>query len=209
MTGKGTLATHCMTSTLCWYPLGRRVPAQTRITRKPMSGGTLVGGTKKVVHHKTQVESENADALYRKTGFWPHFTVGPNGTQQHLPLNVASYGLKNLKGGLETNRGGTIVAQIEVVGHSGVNMPDATRAHLLGVLRWLRDEWGIPYEWPSGRPAPTAYGPHNRNADNWRFRDGQFAHSQVPENTHWDPAYTDAEWWLLARDFEKYQGGKG
>lgn len=196
-----------MTSTICWYPLGRKVPAQTRILRKPMGGGRLIGGTKKVVHHKTQVASENADALYRKSGYWPHFTVGPNGTQQHLSLNESSYALKNLKGGWETNRGGTIVAQVEVVGFSGVDMPHDTRQHLLGLLRWFRDEWGIPWEWPSGRPA-GANGPFNRNADNWRFRDGHFSHSQVPENTHWDPAYTSAEWWLLHEEFERYNGGK-
>lgn len=197
-----------MSSSICWYPLGKRVPARTRVLGRAVSGGTLVGGTNKVVHHKTQVNSENADALYRKSGYWPHFTVGPSGTQQHLPLNVSSYGLKNASGGVETNRGGLIVAQIEVVGNSGQDMPHDTRQHLLGLLRWFRDVWGIPWEWPSGRPAPIPQGPHNRSVAAWTQRHGHFSHSQVPENSHWDPAYTDPEWWLLHAEFEKYQGGR-
>jgi hypothetical protein len=28
----------------------------------------------------------------------------------------------------------------------------------------------------------------------WDGTGGHYGHSQVPENTHWDPAYTDAEW---------------
>ncbi|HEU5180007.1 MAG TPA: hypothetical protein VFW45_04400, partial [Candidatus Polarisedimenticolia bacterium] len=34
---------------------------------------------------------------------------------------------------------------------------------------------------------------HNRDASNWTSRGGHYGHSQVPENTHWDPGYTQAE----------------
>lgn len=186
-----------------WYPLGRVVEARTYGLARRKPGVVLKGGSRKAIHHKTQVQSENAWAMYGKSSYWPTFTVGPSGTQQHLPISVGAYALANKRGGVQTNACGSLVAQIEVVGFSGVDMPRETRAHLLGVLRWLRDVHGVPWVWPSGRPAPQA-GPHNRNVANWLDGSGHFAHSQVPENTHWDTAYTDAEWWLMHYEFERY-----
>jgi hypothetical protein len=40
---------------------------------------------------------------------------------------------------------------------------------------------------------------------NWETTPGHYSHSQVPENTHWDPAYTDDEWWQLHYWFDKYK----
>ena len=50
-------------------------------------------------------------------------------------------------------------------------------------------------EWPaearSERPGDP--GGHNRSVANWNSKGGHYGHSQVPENIHWDPAYTALE----------------
>lgn len=52
--------------------------------------------------------------------------------------------------------------------------------------------------WPSGLPKVATSqgkdpGDHNRDKMNWTTVSGHYGHSQVPENTHWDPAYTPSE----------------
>jgi hypothetical protein len=166
----------------------------------PITGpaGAFTGGPKKVVHHKTQGSTlAGARAAYRANRSDPHFTVHPDGVHQHVDTAYASRALRNASGGVQTGRDGAI--QIEVVGFSGSTAPAATLGHLLALLVWLRDAEGVAPVWPMGRPPTTAeagYGlntPH-RNAAVWDRTGGHYGHSQVPENTHWDPAYTDAEW---------------
>jgi hypothetical protein len=158
------------------------------------------GGPRKVVHHKTQVHSENASALYGASGAWPHFTVGPNGVQQHFDTAAGSRALVNAAGGVQTNADSAI--QIEVVGFSGERMPDATLRFLVTLLGEIERREGIPWAWPEGRPPTTSqegYGTNTaeRHASVWDSQTGHYGHSQVPENSHWDPAYTDEEWYLL------------
>jgi hypothetical protein len=164
---------------------------------RPRSGVPFVREARAVVHHKTQTDGGTGWSLYGRTGSWPHFTV-------HFDTEVGARALVNSKGGVETNADGVI--QIETVGWSGVDMDPATLGHLVKLLKWIATTHDIPWVWPNGRPRPAADGPrdpggHNRNPWTWGFR-GHFGHSQVPENTHWDPAYTDWEWWWLNAAFE-------
>jgi len=64
---------------------------------------------------------------------------------------------------------------------------------------------GVPKVWPNGPPKPAKNGRdpggHNRNAQIWNMRGGHYGHSNVPVNTHWDPAYTaDEVTFLIAFD---------
>jgi hypothetical protein len=186
-----------------WHPFCLRLDP-------PLShrGISMAGGTRKAVAHKTQGQSQSPSGNFGATGYWPHFLIGNDVAYQFLPVNKGGYALKNASGGVETNRGGLLVVQIEVVGFSGVTMTGKTADRLVSIQKWLRDDHGIPWEWPSGRPAQAHHDAAgnpiappasecNRNVDNWVHRDGWFGHSEVPENYHWDPAYTDLEWWTL------------
>lgn len=178
------------------YSCARWVPAKYTDGRARV-GVPYTGGPRKVVHHKTVSRSENAANLYGKSGSWPHFTVGPSGAQQHFDTSVGSRALRNTSGGVQTNSDSAI--QIEIVGMPGETMDAATMRHLVALLKEIEQREGIPWTWPGGRPPKTAadgYGERNgdRDARLWDTCSGHYGHSQVPENTHWDPAYTDAEW---------------
>lgn len=177
---------------MAWCPFAKRVPGK--------SGGLYFASPWKIIHHKTVGFSENAQALYGTTGSWPHFTVGKSGIQQHIDTDRHAYALKNASGGVETNRARAI--QIETVGYPGVDAPAVTLENLVRLIRWLEATHSVPHEWPSGRPKEAVNGRdpggHNRNVNNWIHRPGHYGHCHVPENSHWDPAYTDNEWeWLF------------
>lgn len=73
----------------------------------------------------------------------------------------------------------------------------ATLKNVQKLCNWLETEHGVPKVWPNGLPKPAVNGRdpggHNRNAANWDNKGGHYGHSQVPENTHWDPGYTATE----------------
>jgi hypothetical protein len=87
--------------------------------------------------------------------------------------------------------------QIEVVGFAGRPKDAVTLRSVARLCRWIEGEHGVVQQWPNGPPRPPINGndpgAHNRNAANWVTQGGHYGHSQVPENTHWDPAYTAAE----------------
>lgn len=166
------------------------------------SGGAFTGGPSKGVAHKTQGATyAGAKAAYIKRSLGPHFTIGEESKGailfQHLDTNVASSAVANDSGGVQTNRDGAI--QVEIVGFSGQTMGSKQTQRFKELQLWLRDTLGIPISWPMGRPpkdSATGYGENNghRDAAVWDSTSGWYAHSQVPENEHWDPAWTDEEW---------------
>lgn len=166
---------------------------------KPISGGAgpFKGGPPKVVWHKTQSDgAQAAFSAYKANRSDPHFTVAPDFIYQHVDTGEAARALRNRDGGVHTNFDGAI--QIEVVGHSGRTAPRATLDNCVRLAKAL----GVPWHWPAGRPPKTAddgYGEANgdRHAALWDSTGGHYGHSQVPENTHWDPAWTDEEWQYL------------
>lgn len=162
--------------------------------------------SRRVVHHKTQSDGRDATAtLYPGGGGTaPHFTVDEWEIRQHFDTNAGSRALENLKGGVETNSYGAI--QIEIVGYSGITMPGATADNLIHLLKWIEQAHGVQWVWPLGRPDPAAYnakgepidpGNHARPTGPWLNDSGHFPHSGIAEQSHWDPAYTDLEWFVL------------
>jgi hypothetical protein len=172
-------------------------------TWHPLSGGVgrMNHDPAKIVHHTTEGSTaEGALSALGSAHADSHFVVGKNKAGQQVILqlidtNEAARALRNSPGGVETNKDNAI--QIEVVGFAGKAKDPATLANVANLCRWIEKTHGVARVWPNGFPKVAVRGQdpggHNRNADNWVHKSGHYGHSQVPENTHWDPAYTPDE----------------
>ena len=172
--------------------------------QKPISGpsGTYTGGPFKIVHHTTEGSTAagafDAFASHRSD---PHFTVDATTIYQHIDTDKAARALRNPPGGVQTNRDKAI--QIEVVGFAHRPKTKPTLRNVARLCRWIEQTHGVSPEWPNGHPKPARNGRdpggHNRNAATWDSKGGHYGHCHVPENTHWDPAYTADEVSFLMR----------
>lgn len=169
------------------------------------SSGSYTGGVFKIVHHTTEGGSaEGAFTAFKSNRSDPHFTVDASKIYQHIDTDTAARSLRNAKGGVQTNRDRAL--QIEVVGFAGKTKNKATLKNLARLCRWLEQTHDVPIVWPAGLPKPAKNGKdpggHLRSTDAWA-KGGHFGHCHVPENTHWDPAYTKAEVeYLMAAKFD-------
>lgn len=176
-------------------------------TWRPISGssGPHLGGPYKIVHHTTEGSSaQGAMAAFRQNRSDPHFTVDGSDIYQHIDTAEGARALRNDAGGVQTNRDSAV--QIELVGFAHLPKDGRALTNLARLCRWIEQEHGVPRVWPSGRPLPARNGRdpggHNRDATTWDTRGGHYGHCHVPENTHWDPAYSAAEAdFLLAATF--------
>jgi LysM repeat protein len=157
-------------------------------------GGSMIGTPKKVVWHTVEAsyatKASDMAAYLNRQGYSVHLCWNPVTGEivQMIPANRAGRGLVNKSGGVETNRGGAVVIQIEVVAQASKPFTsDTPLKNLDKVMDWLRS-WGVPDVWPAGNPGGSdSYGPNSqRTTSNWAHS-GHFSHSQVPENDHWDP----------------------
>lgn len=171
---------------------------------RPISGtsGPYIGGPFKIVHHTTEgTSASGAFSAYLANRSDPHFTVDEHKIVQHIDTGEAARALKNPRGGVQTNRDSAI--QIEVVGFAHRPKSKATLRNVARLCRWIEQTHDIPKDWPNGRPKPARDGRdpggHNRDAQTWNSKGGHYGHSNVPENTHWDPAYLDEEVEFLMR----------
>lgn len=153
-------------------------------------------------------------------GGWPDYDggkVAPNVTawwtptgqwllRQHFPLEMSSASLKNLAGGVQTNR--NRVLQIELVGtcdpaaHAAhpswvfwPQPPAGALAALAALMRRIEGVTGIPRAtgprpW---LPYPASYGPSPARMGfaEWNAFRGWTGHQGVPENDHGDPGDLD------------------
>lgn len=164
----------------------------------PISGpsGHHVGGPYKIVHHTTEGPSAaGAFAAFGTHHSDPHFTVDGTTVYEHVDTDVAARALRHDPGTPETNRDSAV--QIEVVGFAGAPKRTATLKNVARLCRWIEQAHVIPRVWPAGLPNPPVRGRdpggHRRDPQIWGNHGGHFGHSQVPGNTHWDPAYTTVE----------------
>jgi hypothetical protein len=177
-------------------------------TWRPISGscGPHLGGPFKIVHHTTEGSTaEGAMGAFRANRSDPHFTVDGTGIFQHIDTAEGARALRNDAGGVETNRDSAV--QIELVGFAHLPKDRRALTNLARLCRWIENTHGVPKEWPAGLPLPARNGRdpggHNRNPQIWDSSGGHYGHSQVPENTHWDPGYTPAESnFILAASFD-------
>ncbi|EHR69472.1 N-acetylmuramoyl-L-alanine amidase [Burkholderiales bacterium JOSHI_001] len=167
-------------------------------TWHPISGssGPHVGGPFKIVHHTTEGSTaEGAMKAFAQNRSDPHFTVDATRILQHIDTAEGARALRNDPGGVQTNRDSAV--QIELVGFA--HLPKDRRALVLlaRLCRWIEATHGVPSVWPAGlpRPAKNGHDPggHNRDAPTWDGRSGHYGHCHVPENSHWDPGYTEQE----------------
>ena len=166
---------------------------------KPFAGspGNYAGGHPfKIVHHTTEGSSADGAFLeYRNTRNIPHFTVDDMTIYQHIETGQAASALKHPDGTTETNRSSAV--QIELVGFAGRPKSQESLQNIALLCRWIEATHGVPSVWPNGPPRPAINGQdpggHNRNQQNWDNKGGHYGHSQVPNNVHWDPAYTETE----------------
>jgi hypothetical protein len=165
-----------------------------RVERRPAPESHLVVDLSRPpagVGHTTECSFECALRVFRRH-YAPNFLVGRDRRGrvrivQLIPLGEAGTTLRNLSGGVETNRWAR--AQIELAAHSHVYQwqPDPGVMHAFSALLYaLRDAAGIPLS----RPYIDAY---TGAAVAWRRRDGKwgrtpgwFNHAEIPENNHWD-----------------------
>jgi len=162
----------------------------------PWDGGDYVADAPfKIVHHTTGGSTaEGAFGTYQQTHSIPHFTVDAAHIYQHLDTGIAARALRHT-GSVETNRSSAI--QFELVGFAGRPKDRAALTNAGLLCRWIEATHGVTPVWPSGYPNPPQNGGdpghHNRSVENWTTRSGHYGHSHVPDNVHWDPAYTKDE----------------
>lgn len=168
-------------------------------TQRPITGssGRYLAGPFRIVHHSTEGNTaSDAMAAYAAKRADPHFTVDGTTVFQHIDTGEAARALRNPPGGVETNRHSAI--QIELVGFAGRLKSKAALINVARLCRWIEATHGVPAVWPAGPPKPATAaggdpGGHNRSPAIWQSKGGHYGHSHVPENSHWDPAYTKVE----------------
>ena len=157
----------------------------------------MVGGPSKIVLHTTETKGVPRYGDPAGLNSAPHFTVDRDGTvYQHHPINRASRSLRNLKGGVETNRQGMYCVQIELVGYArdGSNLPAAQMSALRRLVAWVMAETGIDPVWRDIDRGSHCYGansPCRMPPRQWVEFEGVCGHQEVPESTHWDPGNFD------------------
>lgn len=137
---------------------------------------------------------------YRGWTVNPHFTIKPKPgkgieARQHVPLNYASFALRNLPGGVETNRDDAV--QIELVGTCdkkgpGYYWPGADDVVLLALAKVIFEISairGIPIKAPKFKAFPASYGKTDVRMSGIEFHvySGWCGHLHVDENSHGDP----------------------
>lgn len=177
-----------------------------------MGDGRLAftGGPPKVLWHTTEGRTlEDAIRAYINGGnINPHITATWTGTKtriaQHVSTASASFALRNLAGGVQTNTDHAI--QIEVVatcdlrkrGQPGwlyiEDLPDQFVADLGKLVRWLGSDAGVPpVSSVTWMPYPHAGDAQRLSGPAWDVYGGHLGHQHVPENDHGDPGLLPLE----------------
>jgi len=157
-----------------WHPDARRVVYS--------DIGAFMDVPPKCVWHTIE-----GNHLPRYSNSHPHFTLDPrNGDLwQHSPVNRGVKTLKNLGGGVETNRAHAI--QIELFGFARETpgWSDRWYAEIADLARWIERNAGVPRRCT----VDFRVTPHHRRLSGaeWYRYSGHIGHQHIPENDHWDP----------------------
>ena len=157
------------------------------------NGGTYLGGPPRVTIHTTEGTSPTGGRD------WYHFTVGidpDNGrvlTYQWRTVDKAAKGLRNLSGGVQTNRRGRPHIQIAIATRAAniqAVPPDVLLA-VRKIIEWAHQEHGVPLvpymAIGHGTGSYGYQGLARMSVSEWLWFSGVAGHQNVPENTHWDP----------------------
>lgn len=170
-----------------WYPKAKRLDQGT-------TGGYYVGGPPRAVLHTTETRSW-AGAAYYHVQFM-EVAPGVIEIRQYRPFNRASRALRNLAGGVQTNRQGSVNINACVVGYAreSATWSDAMYRALHEFALWAEAEWAIPrkeYVRTGGGECYGYYSPCRMSKSMWVSYNGWAAHQNVPENTHWDAGHVN------------------
>lgn len=181
-----------------WYPGGIRDPAP-----ESCWGTHADTGEPKFVVHTTEgglgvytpdPNKGKGRRYYGNTGTWPNYTLAAPGGQWrvycHIPAGRSAMALRNLPGGVQTNRDNT--SQVEVAWQAAKirELPDAAVAELAALLAWEHKVRGVPLSsavrWVAYPPAGVGDG-QRLGPQAWDAYAGVCGHQHVPENDHLDP----------------------
>jgi hypothetical protein len=154
----------------------------------------MKGGLPRVVWHTTESYNPWSGRRYYHVVIGQDNQDAPAIARQYRSINRAAYGLRNLNGGVQTNRQGDHCVQIAFAWRSAniKNMPDAYYVTAQAVLDEVEALTGVGHysRFPVGLPSSLGYGYNaesRMSAYVWANTfDGHCAHQEVPENTHWD-----------------------
>lgn len=175
--------------------------------------GTFTGGPAKGVLHTTEGKNyAGARSAYVANKSNPHFTVsfekGYFQCWQHCSIARASRALKNLSGGVQTNR--DMAIQIEIVGSCNPpnsnwgnlyvpTFPNAYKDGIGRLMRWIEANAGVKrFADATFKAYPGSYGNNGVrfSGTKWENYSGWCGHQHVPENTHGDPGNIDIAYLL-------------
>jgi len=179
-----------------WLPGAIVVPAS-------VDGGSMLGGGAFCTWHSFEADPHNLTAergarSLVAAGHGGTFCVNPlsGDIAQMVPASRASRMLKNLPGGVQTNRHGDVHIQIEVIAFAREPFTSywtpQGKSAIQKIAAFARAH-GVPDVWPGGQPAhyPPLAGESRRVAPN--AGSGHYSHSQWLDNDHGDPGYVDTE----------------
>lgn len=164
---------------------------------------TDAGEPKGLLHTTEGKNYASARGAYVKNNSWPHATAtfekGFFELYSNNPLTKASRALKNVGGGVETNR--DRVAQLEIVGTCDTSKKDwgnqyvenFPQAYLDGIalwMRWVEEQLGVPRVCTvKFLPYPQSSGKSSVRLSNPAFDSysGWLGHQHAAENVHGDP----------------------
>lgn len=150
-----------------------------------------------LVLHTTESDAGTAQsvaAFLRSRGYESHTVFDP-ATGEHvrlLPWSTPAKSLRNLAGGVETNRRGGVY-QVEVVGRAADvgHYSDDWYRRLAEYVRRCCAETGTPLVFPHRFVSyPKSYGlhaPQRLDPAAWLTVSGVIGHQHVPESDHGDP----------------------
>lgn len=180
------------TKTVSWHPTATKVIPNNYV------GSLLTRYEKQVVHTTETKKYTPSEDSYYGHQLWPHATLAEINSVwtlfQHLPLNRSSACMRNLVGGVETNRDGCIQIEIAWIAADGQNLPTGALDKLREWLLWVSQMTQIPYIFVDNFHYYPPENNHQLGKEPWRLRGatwdnfkGILGHQHADENVHGDP----------------------
>ncbi|MFD9249519.1 peptidoglycan-binding protein [Streptomyces bottropensis] len=112
---------------------------------------------------------------------------------QFGPLTQSGRALRN-DGAYRVNRTGKVCIQVEVLGYAKspwtTGFDPAKKPNYRKLIAAARAH-GVPDVWPVGKPPATAAAATRRPKETWENKGGNYGHSQIRGQNHWDPGGID------------------
>lgn len=180
-----------------WYPRAKKLTLPGQRT-----GGSMVGGPARGTVHTTETrgfyQPSNGGSPYHMQ----FRDLGNNQVEirQYFPFNKAPRSLRNLSGGVQTNRQGVYHPNICIVEYAknAQKWPTYFLNEIARFMRWAEGQYGIrrrSYRARGGGGECYGYNsPCRMSNAEWVGWSGWGGHQNVPENTHWDAGRIDWEY---------------